>query len=161
LVSPNPFAISDLSHGWIMCDVYENDLSNLRVSEYSDIRLSLNPNMVRRSRTGNINPVLDSNLRTAKGRLEGSNPGMLRLGMFVTASLHGLTWDVRAAIPPTVVLHLRGRDWVYAPDGAGRFLRIPVVWRQTIRRKLNAVNKSSQTPWFCQARWSSNDSRSR
>jgi len=161
LVSPNPFAISYLSHGWIMCDVYENDLSNLRVSEHSDIRLNLNPNMVRRGRIGNINPVLDSSLRTAKVRLEGSNPGMLRLGMFVTASFHGLTRDVRAAILATAVLHLRGRDWVYAPDGAGRFLRIPVVWHQTIRRKLNPVNKSSQTPWFYKARWSSNDSRSR
>ena len=27
LGSPNPFTISDLSYVWILCDVYENDLS--------------------------------------------------------------------------------------------------------------------------------------
>ena len=26
LASPNPFTISDLSHVWVLCDVYENDL---------------------------------------------------------------------------------------------------------------------------------------
>jgi cobalt-zinc-cadmium efflux system membrane fusion protein len=161
LASPNPFAISDLSHVWIMCDVYENDLSNLRVGEYADIRLNAYPIMVRRGRICNINPVLDSNLSTAKVRLEGSNPGMRWLGMFVRARFHGLTRDMRAAILATAVLHLCGRDWVYAPDGAGRFLRIPALGGKQSCRTLNPVKRSSQTPWFCTARRSSNDSRSR
>jgi cobalt-zinc-cadmium efflux system membrane fusion protein len=33
LSSPNPFTISDLSHVWILCDVYENDLPNVHVGE--------------------------------------------------------------------------------------------------------------------------------
>jgi cobalt-zinc-cadmium efflux system membrane fusion protein len=144
-----------------MCDVYENDLSNLRVGEYADIRLNAYRIMVRRGRICDINPVLDSNLSTAKVRLEVSNRGVLRLGMFGTATFHGLIRDVRVAIPATAVLHLRGRDWVYAPDGAGRFLRIPAVGGKQSCRTLNPVNRSSQTPWFCKALRSSNDSRSR
>jgi membrane fusion protein, heavy metal efflux system len=127
LSSPNPFTISDLSHVWILCDVYENDLANVRLGEFADIRLSAYPNMVLKGRIGNISPVLDSSLRTAKVRLEVGNPGMLRLGMFVTATFHGLTKEVRAAVPAAAVLHLHDRDWVYAPDGAGLFRRIEVV----------------------------------
>jgi cobalt-zinc-cadmium efflux system membrane fusion protein len=108
-----------------MSDVHENDLSNLRVGEYADIHLNANPNMVRRGRIGNINPVLGSNLRTTRVRLEGSNPGLERLGMFVTARFHGLTIDVRAAIPATAVLGLC--------PGWGRSIPAdPICWRQTI-----------------------------
>jgi len=127
LSSPNPFTISDLSHVWIMCDVYENDLANVRLGEYADIRLNAYPKMLLKGRIGNINPILDSNLRTAKVRLEVSNPGMLRLGMFVTATFHGLTKEMHAAVPASAVLHLHDRDWVYAPDGAGLFRRIEVA----------------------------------
>ena len=127
LSSPNPFTISDLSNVWIMCDVYENDLASVRLGDYADIRLNAYPKMLLKGRIGNINPILDSNLRTAKIRLEVSNPGMLRLGMFVTATFHGLTKEVHAAVPASAVLHLHDRDWVYAPEGAGMFRRIEVT----------------------------------
>ena len=35
LASPNPFTISDLTYVWILCDVYENDLKNVRLGEYA------------------------------------------------------------------------------------------------------------------------------
>ena len=127
LSSPNPFTISDLSNVWILCDVYENDLADVRVGEYADIRLNAYPKMLLKGRIGNINPILDSNLRTAKVRLEVRNPGMLRLGMFVTATFHGLTKEMHAAVPASAVLHLHDQDWVYAPDGTGLFRRIEVV----------------------------------
>ena len=38
LTTPNPFTISDLSHVWIICDVYENDIAQVRTGEYADIR---------------------------------------------------------------------------------------------------------------------------
>jgi membrane fusion protein, heavy metal efflux system len=125
--SPNLFTISDLSEVWIMCDVYENDLPQVRVGEYADIHLNAYPGRVIKARIGNISPILDPNLRTAKVRLEVRNPGMLRLGMFVTATFHGLDWARHAAVPATAVLHLHDRDWVYAPVGGGQFRRLAVV----------------------------------
>ncbi len=44
--SPNLFTISDLSHVWIICDVYENDMSFVRVGEFADIHLAAYPNVV-------------------------------------------------------------------------------------------------------------------
>ena len=46
LSSTNPFTISDLSEVWIVCDVYENDLSNVRMGESADIRLNAYPDQV-------------------------------------------------------------------------------------------------------------------
>jgi cobalt-zinc-cadmium efflux system membrane fusion protein len=125
--SPNLFTISDLSEVWIMCDVYENDLQFVHVGEYADIHLSAYPKLVLKARIGNISPILDPSIRTAKVRLEVHNRGMLRLGMFATAIFHGLDWARHATVPATAVLHLHDRDWVYTPIGGGQFRRLEVV----------------------------------
>jgi len=126
LSSPNPFTISDLSHVWVLCDVYENDLVNVRLGETADIRLNAYPNQVLTGVISNIGPVLDPNIRTAKVRIEMRNPGLMRPGMFVSATFHGREKQKRAAIPATAVLHLHDRDWVYVPV-KGKFRRTEVV----------------------------------
>ena len=75
---------------WIICDVYENDMSFVHVGEYADIHLAAYPNVVLKGRIDNIAPTLDPNIRTDKVRLEVENPGLLRFGMFVTATFHGM-----------------------------------------------------------------------
>jgi cobalt-zinc-cadmium efflux system membrane fusion protein len=107
--------------------VYENDLPFVRLGEYADIRVSAYPDLVLKGRIGNIGPILDPSLRTAKVRLEVQNPGMLRLGMFVTATFYGMKKEVHATVPASAVLHLHDRDWVYVPVEGGRFQRVEVV----------------------------------
>src|SRR5579863_2769520 len=89
--APNPFTISDLSHVWIICDVWENNMSQVHIGEYADIHLVAYPDRVLKGRISNILPIIDPNIRTAKVRLEVENPGVMRLGMFVTATFHGQT----------------------------------------------------------------------
>jgi cobalt-zinc-cadmium efflux system membrane fusion protein len=127
LGSPNPFTISDLSYVWIVCDVYENDLDAVHVGEYADIHLTAYHNQVLKGRIDNILPILDPNLRTAKVRIEVANPGMLRVGLFVTATFYGKQAEMQAAVPATAILHLHDREWVYTPLSAGRFKRLEVV----------------------------------
>ena len=127
LGSQNPFTISDLSHVWIICDVFENDLSNVRLGETADIRLNAYPNRVLRGTISNIGPILDPNIRTAKVRIEVENPGLMRLGMFVTATFHGPQKETRAAVPADAILHLHDRDWVYTPVQGRQFRRMEVV----------------------------------
>ena len=127
LTPPNPFTISDVSHVWIICDVYENNLAQVHIGEYADIHLNAYPDRVLKGRIGNIGPILDPNLHTAKVRLEVENPGLMRLGMFVTATFHGQTKETHATVPATAVLHLHDRDWVYTPTEDGRFRRIEVA----------------------------------
>src|SRR5579871_5267123 len=132
LGSPNPFTISDLSTVWIVCDVYENDLPNVRVGETAEIRLNAYPGKVLTGRISNISPVLDPTIRTSKVRIEVANPGILRVGMFVTATFHGQKKETHAAVPASAILHLHDRDWVYVPAGEKKFRRVEVVSGQQL-----------------------------
>ncbi|SPE41235.1 Efflux transporter, RND family, MFP subunit [Candidatus Sulfopaludibacter sp. SbA3] len=137
--SPNLFTIADLSSVWIMCDVYENDLANVHMGEQADIKLNAYPDRVFKGLIDNIGPILDPNLRTAKVRLQVQNPGTMRLGMFVTATFHGQTKQVRAVVPATAVLHLHDRDWVYVPNGGNTFRRVGVVGGAMVPPNLQEV----------------------
>lgn len=127
LSGPNPFTIADLSYVWIVCDVYENDLDAVHVGEYSDIHLNAYPNQLLQGRIDNILPLLDPTIRTAKVRIEVKNPGMLRIGMFASATFYGKQPERHSALPASAVLHLHDREWVYAPLGDGYFKRVEVV----------------------------------
>lgn len=127
LSGPNPFTIADLSYVWIICDVYENDLDAVHVGETADIRLNAYPDKVFKGRIDNILPILDPNIRTAKVRIEVPNEGLMRIGMFVTATFYGRQPQMHAAIPATAILHLHDREWVYQSIGSGHFKRQEVV----------------------------------
>jgi len=140
LASPNPFTISDLSHVWILCDVFENDLKNVKLGEFADVRLNAYPDRVFRARISNIGPILDPTIRTAKVRLEVENSGLMRIGMFVTATFHGSEKQMHAVVPSTAILHLHDRDWVYLPAGAKSFRRAEVSGGITLPQGLQEVS---------------------
>ena len=106
--------------------MYENDLAFVKVGQYADIRLNAYPNTVYKGRLSNIGTILDPNIRTAKVRIELQNPGLMRLGMFVEATFHGLESQVHAVLPASAILHLHDRDWVYVPQGGNTFRRVEV-----------------------------------
>lgn len=139
LSSPNPFTISDLSNVWVLCDIYENDLPSVHVGETAEIRLNAYPDKVFNGRISNVGPVLDPAIRTAKVRIEVHNPGLMRVGMFVGATFHGLKKETRAAVPAPAVLHLHDRDWVYVPAGDKKFRRIEVVAGPTQPNKMQEI----------------------
>jgi membrane fusion protein, heavy metal efflux system len=120
------FTIADLSTVWVICDVYENDIPKVRLGQQASIRIDAYPDKVLIGRISDIGPVLDPNLRTAKVRIEIQNPGMLRLGMFVTATFESREQKTYAVIPSNAILHLHDLDWVYVPAGDKQFQRVQV-----------------------------------
>jgi cobalt-zinc-cadmium efflux system membrane fusion protein len=139
LGSANPFTISDLSRVWILCDVYENDLANVHVGETAEVRLAAYPDKLFHGRIGNIGPILDPNLRTAKVRIEVENPGLMKVGMFVMATFHGEKKEMHAAIPADAILHLHDREWVYVPAGDKTFRRTEVISGETLANKMQEI----------------------
>jgi cobalt-zinc-cadmium efflux system membrane fusion protein len=125
--TPNPFTISDLSNVWVVCDVYENDLPNVRPGDIAEIRLNAYPDRVFKGRVSNIGAVLDPTIRTAKVRIEVQNPGLMRIGMFVRATFHGQTSQVHTIVPASAVLHMHDRDFVFVPAPENKFRRLEVV----------------------------------
>jgi cobalt-zinc-cadmium efflux system membrane fusion protein len=138
--SPNLFTISDLSDVWVICDVYENDLPKIQVNQSAEIRLNAYPDRVWTARIANIGPILDPNLRTAKVRLEMHNPGLVLLGMFVTAVFRGQDREMRAVVPASAILHLHDRDWVYVPASDSTFRRVEVAGGKMIPPDLQEVS---------------------
>ncbi len=126
--------IADLSHVWVVCDVYENDLAQVHLGEEADITLSAFAGQVLKGRISDIGAILDPNLRTAKVRIQVPNPGnRLRVGLFATATFHGIKPQNALVIPANAILHLHDQDWVFVPSGAsGGFRRVAVKTAQTL-----------------------------
>jgi cobalt-zinc-cadmium efflux system membrane fusion protein len=125
--SPSPFTISDISSIWIVCDVYENDLPNVRLGDTAEITLNAYPGRPFKGRVSNIGAVLDPSLRAAKVRIEVKNPGIMRLGMFAKATFRGQTTEMHTVVPASAVLHMHDRDFVFVPAPDKKFRRLEVV----------------------------------
>jgi len=137
--TPNPFTISDLTSVWIVCDVFESDMANVRVGEPTEIKLTAYPDKVLKGTISNIGSILDPNIRTAKVRIEVANPGeMMRPGMFATATLFGKEKKSYSTISSSSIVHLHDRDWVFIPV-QGKFKRIQVVSGEQLPNNMQAI----------------------
>jgi membrane fusion protein, heavy metal efflux system len=126
--SANPFTISDLSYVWIVCDVYENDVSTIRMGDSAEVRLNAYPDRMLKGTVSNIGALLDPTIRTAKVRIEVPNPGgIMRIGMFATATFYSLKKQSYTSVPATAIIHLHDRDWVYEPAANQMFQRVEVT----------------------------------
>jgi membrane fusion protein, heavy metal efflux system len=138
--SANAFTIADLSHVWIICDVYENDLPTVHLGQKADIRLTAYPDRVLTGVISDIGAVLDPQIRTAKVRIQVDNPDtLMRVGMFATATIHGKTLQTHLQVPATAVLHLHDRDWVYVPAGNSTFRRVSVRGGATLPGNMQEI----------------------
>jgi cobalt-zinc-cadmium efflux system membrane fusion protein len=124
--SATAFTIADLSTVWVICDVYENDIPKIALGQEARIKLNAYPDRDLIGHVSDIGPVLDPSIRTAKVRIEVPNPGILKVGMFVTTTLESKQPQHFAEVPAPSVLHLHDRDWVFVPAGGNKFRRVAV-----------------------------------
>jgi len=136
---PNPFTISDLTYVWVVCDVHENKLASVRLGDTAEIRLNAYPDRVIQGSVSNIGAILDPNIRTAKVRIEVRNPGMMRLGMFATATFHGQRQETHTVVPATAVLHLHDSDWVFLITPDKKFQRAQITIGGTLPGDMQEV----------------------
>ena len=148
--SATAFTVADLSSVWVICDVYENDIPKLQLGQEAKIAVTAYPDHPLIGHISDIGPVLDPNIRTAKVRIEVSNPGFLKLGMFVTATFQSLKKEHFALVPAPAVLHLHDRDWVFEPAGGNKFKRVEVKSGNMVGDKqeiLAAVENNKEVPF--------------
>ena len=128
------FTIADLSHVWVVCDVYENALAQVHLGENVQIRLNAYPDKVRTGTISDIGAVLDPAIRTAKVRIQVSNPdNLLRIGMFATATFLGAQTSPVVTVPAPAILHLHDREFIFEPVGSsGDFRQIRVTVGRTL-----------------------------
>ena len=137
--------IADLSHVWVICDVYENDLANVHLGQHADITLNAFPGKTFSGTISDIGAQLDPSLRTAKVRIQVENPQhLLRIGMFATAILEGSHAEQRTVVPATAVLQLHDRSYVFEPAANGTFKRVLVKTGETLPNNLLEITAGVQ-----------------
>ena len=114
------FEIADLSRVWVMADVYDSDISAVRLGSAADITVASLPGRHWRGAVTFIAPTVDEKTRTVKVRIEVNNQaGALKPDMFgdvllKTASGTGLV------VPDSAVIDTGDRILVFLdrPDGS-------------------------------------------
>ncbi len=125
--SPNLYTIADLSRVWMLCDVYENNLSQVHLGDHAAVTLNAYPNRKIDGRISNISSLLDPTTRTAKVRIDLPNPGgLMKPNMFGTVLFVSQSDKTRMAVPVSAILRLQDRDWVFVKLGAKQFRRTEV-----------------------------------
>jgi len=125
--SPNLFTIADLSHVWMLCDVYENNLAQVHLGDRATVQLNAYPERRIEGRISNISTLLDPNTRTAKVRIDLPNPsGLMKPNMFGTVLFVSQGNKTRMGLPAGAILRLQDRDWVFVKLNEERFRRTEV-----------------------------------
>jgi Cu(I)/Ag(I) efflux system membrane fusion protein len=117
-----PYEIWDLSEVWVLADVYETELSAVKVGGGASLSLKAFPGRGFHGHVAFIDPVLDPQTRTAKVRIAFPNPdGLLKPEMFGDVVL---STPPRQAlrIPADAVLDSGTRSVVFVAQGDGKFL---------------------------------------
>ena len=128
------FVISDTSTVWVMVNIYQSDLSYVRVGDPVTIQTDTYPDLFH----GHISYVaasLDPTTRTLQARIETSNPGdKLKKDMYVTAMVDAGAIRNAIAAPDSAVLRdSENQPFVYVEDSANRFGRRPVTVGESIQ----------------------------
>jgi cobalt-zinc-cadmium efflux system membrane fusion protein len=125
------FTVGELDPLWAIADVYEMDLSRVKVGDSVDVTVVAYPDRKFQGLIDWISGALDPVTRTAKVRCTLANPDhLLRPEMYATVSVAG-TGQRMLSLPRAAVLHLGDQTLVYedigpGPGGLLRFQQVPV-----------------------------------
>ncbi len=113
------YAIADLSHIWIMAEVFEADLPKIQVGQIAAISLPGQPGRNFSAKVTNIQPQVDPATRTLKVRLESENPSLaFKPEMFVTVEFR-IALQNRVTIPADALIDTGERQTVFVDRGDG------------------------------------------
>lgn len=116
------FTVVDLSSVWVVGALYERDFPRVRVGSTAVVTVPADPALPRPGRVSYIDPQLNAETRTARVRVEVSNPGeLLRLGMYPDIDIAGTPDGEAVLVPRTAVQSVGARQVVYVATGPGTF----------------------------------------
>jgi Cu(I)/Ag(I) efflux system membrane fusion protein len=115
------FDVADLSTVWVIADIYEYELSSIRVGETASISLSYIPGKEFKSKIDYVYPTLSGETRTARVRFSIPNPdGRLKPQMYSTVEIK-INLGSKLAVPDDAVIDTGARQIVYVDKGEGYF----------------------------------------
>lgn len=117
------FKIADLSTIWVMADIYQYELSWVKLGQAADVELSYLPGRTFRGKITYIYPYLNDETKTAKVRVEIRNTPALELkpDMYATVRIVSPVAVDAIAIPDQAVIRSGERNIVVVALGGGYF----------------------------------------
>jgi Cu(I)/Ag(I) efflux system membrane fusion protein len=117
------YRIVDLSTIWLLADVFEQDLAQIRPGQSATITVQAYPGRVFEGRVAFVYPTLNAQTRTAKVRIEVPNPDLLlKTDMYATVEIAAPVETATVlAVPDSAVLDTGTRQTVLVDRGEGRF----------------------------------------
>jgi Cu(I)/Ag(I) efflux system membrane fusion protein len=113
------FEIADLSQVWVLADVYESDLRNIRLGMPATMTLSYQPGREWRGQVANVAPTVDGATRTIKVRIDVANQGgALKPDMFGDVVLH-VQEGSGLVVPDSAVIDTGDRRLVFLDRADG------------------------------------------
>jgi RND family efflux transporter MFP subunit len=122
-VSPTDrlYEIADLSHVWILAEVYEKDLGAVRVGLPARVTLASQPGGEWRGSVTFVCPTVKPDTRTVEARIDVDNAGgVLKPDMFVDVSLEGAP-SAALTVPESAVIPTGERTLVFVDKGDGQY----------------------------------------
>jgi Cu(I)/Ag(I) efflux system membrane fusion protein len=115
------FEIADLSTLWVIADIYEYELTLIKVGDRAVLTLSYLPGQEIASAIDYVYPTLATETRTAKVRFVVPNKGgKLKPQMFTDVEIK-MGLGSRLAVPRSAVINTGTRQIVYVDKGKGYF----------------------------------------
>ena len=115
------YKLADLSLVWVEADVYEQEISSLRVGQGATVTLDAYPAESFNGRAIYVYPFVDENTRTVKVRFQLANPrGRLKPGMYANVRLRA-AGGTGLTIPSNAVLDSGTQQTVFVAQGEGTF----------------------------------------
>lgn len=115
------YTIVDLSHVWIMADVFEYEAPNIHLGQTARVSLQAIPGRTFNARIDFLQPQVDPMTRTLKVRLNMDNPGvMLKPDMYADIEFR-VNIPSKLTVPAEAVLNAGERKTVFVDRGNGYF----------------------------------------
>jgi membrane fusion protein, copper/silver efflux system len=116
------YVVADLARVWVVADVYERDMAQVKLGDAAMLRLEALPGRAFDGKVSFISPTVDETTRTAKVRFEFPNrQGVLRPGMYATAEIASRGVVAGLTVPADAVVDTGERKIVFVAAGPGRF----------------------------------------
>jgi membrane fusion protein, heavy metal efflux system len=121
------FIISDMSSVWVLANIYQSDLADVKVGDQVTVQTDSYPDAFH-GKISFISPALDPNTRTLQARIVVDNPGeKLKNNMYVTATVNAGSTRNAIAVPDAAVLRDdENQPFLYVATGSNQFGRRPV-----------------------------------
>jgi len=122
------YQVADLSQVWLLADVFEQDLGQVRIGQSANIKVDAYPEKALAGKVTFIYPTVTAETRTAKVRVELANPqALLKPSMYARVEFISSRGKGQAlSVPDSAVLDTGTRQLVLVRRGEGRFEPRPV-----------------------------------